>query len=95
MLDEKLRIFNHRAAQNTRPMSSVAFHEAEDFTTHSLTNQLLQIYVDYDIYEFFKLSLLEFVEMPHDIIDLMIEIIVKKRKSKQNAIQDIEKELKG
>lgn len=48
------------------------------------------MYVEKNIYESFHLNLIEFLELPRDIIEMMFSVSEKANKSKQNIINDIE-----
>jgi hypothetical protein len=93
LVDEEYNIFNHRNAGISRPLSSVAMHPAEDFTTNSLTQQAIQSYIDFDIKEFFGLNLIEFLNQTHDVIDMMIEVSQRKIAKKRNEMEEIQKNL--
>jgi hypothetical protein len=93
LVDEEYGIFNHRLSGHQRPLSSVAMHEAEDFTTHSLTNQAIQSYIDLDIKEYYGLNLVEFLNLPHDIIEMMVEVAQKKIAKKSNDLEDLQKNI--
>jgi hypothetical protein len=93
LVDEEYGIFQHRKSPTSRPLSSVAMHPAEDFTTNSLTQQAIQSYIDFDIKEFFGLNLIEFLNQTHDIIDMMIEVSQKKISKKRSEMEEIQKNL--
>lgn len=48
------------------------------------------MYVEKNIYESFHLNLVEFLELPRDIIEMMFVVSEKSNKSKQTIINEIE-----
>ncbi len=83
-------IYNHVSNNRNRPLASVAFHDSEDFTTGSLLEGSMKNYIEKNIGEFFKISYLEFMELPRDVIELMFEVAgreIKKRTAIANNIQ--------
>lgn len=95
LVDEKFRIFPHRALSSQRPLSSVAMHPAEDFTTDSMLESTVSAYVDSSIYEFFHLSLTEFMGLPPDIVELLFEIAGKKKAKKTTDIDNLQAQLQS
>lgn len=68
MYDVKFGIFNHIGAKKARPLSSVAFHPAEDISTGSRIFDTGLRYENSKIKEIFDMSFLEFISMPVDVI---------------------------
>jgi hypothetical protein len=85
-------IYNHLRSDKNRPLASVAFHNSEDMTTDNLLRDTINVYVDKNIHDFFHISLIDFLELPLDIIQLLISIASEKKSKKINAIDEIEKE---
>jgi hypothetical protein len=93
LIDERLGIFPISRFSPQRPLCSVAIHEAEDFTTHSLLEESLKVYIDYDIWEFFHLTLTEFLELPRDTIQSLTQLAIKKKESKNKLMTDIQQDI--
>lgn len=93
VIDERLGIFPISRFNKQRPLCSVALHEAEDFTTHSLLEESLRVYIDYDIWEFFHLTLTEFLDLPRDTIQSLTQVVIKKKESKSKLMADIQKNI--
>ncbi len=76
-----------------RPMASVAYHPKEEYCKYTLLDDSMHNYIDKSIYEFFHISYIEYVELPHDIVSMLNEIAMEKINNKQKTISDIEKDL--
>lgn len=85
-------IFDHISATN-RPLSSVAFYPAEDSLDGSPLDSIMRTYIDKNIKETFGLSLLEFLDLPRDTIELMIEISNGEMKKKQPVMDKLASDL--
>lgn len=75
MYETEYGIYNHiTESSGRRPLASVALHPKEDVNTHSLLEEVMKIYLEQNIGETFKLSLIEFMDLPRDIIDMMLGV---------------------
>jgi hypothetical protein len=88
-------ICNHPALHKTRPISTVAFHDAEDITKNSLLEEAIRNYARYDIYSIFGLNLNDFLSLPMDICSLIENAAISKMKDKSKVMTDIESEMKN
>ncbi len=88
-------VFNHPAAHKTRPLSTVAFHDAEEVTKGSLLEEALQDYLDLDINNFFGLNVDQYLSLPSDIVQILRRLAEKAMQSKNRTMKSMENELKG
>lgn len=94
LYDETYGIFNHGLVTTTRPLSSVAFHDAENVIYNSPLEEALQQYVTNRIYDRFHLNVMEFLSLPSDYIELMMKIAQQETKQQSSVIDSLERELK-
>lgn len=90
-------IFNHldKRATTRRPIASVAMHPSEDFTDESRLRACLRDFIRLQVGKHMNMSFTEFVELPSDIVYLVLEEC-KSVQSKENAIAtEVEAKLKG
>lgn len=85
----KYGIFRHDTIKN-RPLASVAFHEAEEINRDSLLENFMRQYVEKSIYDIFKISFLDFMELPKDINEMMFHVANEINSKKQKQLSDIE-----
>lgn len=85
-------IYDHINHITNRPLASVAIHPGEDYCSNSLLEDTLRRYIDYDIQSTYGLNIVEFLELPKDIIESMIKIANEKHSKRGNMLSDIEKE---
>lgn len=85
-------LYDHTKDQN-RPMSTVAFHSGEDINKDSLLEQSMQVYVRKGIKDLFGISYLEFIGLPHDVVEMMVSMATDEMIEKNKTISRIEKEL--
>ena len=93
-------IFNHiKNNQNPpskrRPLASVAFHRAEDFTKGSLLEDNMRTFKDYPIKELFGIDYLQFMKQTTDIADLMIKVAKEHREKESKMANDADKTLRN
>lgn len=87
-------IFEHRRVNRNRPLASVAFHLAEDINEHSPLQEAMKSFIDNDIGNLTKMSLLEYLELPVDIISMINDICAAKLKSNSQTLSEVEKQMK-
>ena len=95
MYETTFGIHNHAEANLNRPMSTVAFHPKEDYTSGGPIEVSMRNYVDKEIHKYFGLSYKEFMLYPHYEVTAMLEI-AKEKQAKQssdvgNALVDMRK----
>lgn len=86
-------IYNHIAKDPTRPLASVAFHDVEDINEGSMLEEAIRTYANRQIGEYTRLSLVEFLELPSDIVAMVIKICDEIAKKKEKTLQDVERDL--
>lgn len=88
-------IFNHlnSTLNKNRPLASVAMFECEDINNNSLLEQVTRTYVKKGIKDVFGLNLNEFLNLPKDIIEILISISDEERRNKENIMSSVEKEI--
>lgn len=74
LYEEEYGICNHRSISGIRPLSSVAMHPSEDFNTNSKLEEVLALYLQKNIREQYGLSITEFLDLPIDVIDMLIKV---------------------
>lgn len=95
LYESRYGIFNHLSGNKKRPLASVAMHSSEDINLDSLLEEAIRTYVKRDIKEIYHLSLVEFLDLPIDVIQVMLDIATEHTREKTNAISDVEKSLKN
>jgi hypothetical protein len=93
MYDVEYGIYNH-LNNNHRPLSSVGMHPAEEVNEGSLLEEVIRTYISRDIGETYKLNLLEFLELPIDIIDMLLRINDEEKSKKSSIMDEVEKKIK-
>lgn len=93
LYDEAYGIFNHGLTGKARPLSSVAFHVAENVVNDSLLEESLQLYETHRIYDHFHITVMEFLDLPSDYIETMIKVAQQSAKQQNNVIDSLEREL--
>lgn len=88
-------IFDHLKNSAARPLSSVAMHPAEDINTDSLLEESIRTYVVKGIKELYGLSLIEFLELPMDIIAMLLNIASEEQSRQRTTFADVERSFKG
>lgn len=76
-------IYDHSRSHN-RPLANVAFHPAEDPIKDSPLFVTISLYAERNILSLFGLDLVEFLQLPSDYCEMLVEIAdnVAKRKNK-------------
>lgn len=87
-------IHNHLDPRTRRPLASVAMHPAEDINTGSWLENSFRAYASKGIGDIFKISVFEFMEMPLDIIEMMIRIADEEVSKKSKVVDEINDQFK-
>lgn len=87
-------IYNHLSQSKKKPLASVAMFASEDINDGSLLEEVIRTYHYRKIYDIFHISLIEFLELPFDIVQMLYQIADEENSKKNNAITDLEKEFK-
>lgn len=91
LYDTRYGILTHNDPK--RPLSSVAFSELEDSVTDSVMIDAIRNYLYKDIYTLFGLNLIEFMNLPVDICEVLIDLATEKQAEKLKMIKKQENEL--
>lgn len=65
-----------------RPLASVGMNRAENTFIHSKIFDAIKSYADNNVGEFYKISLVEFLELPHVIFDYILKDSAKRLSAK-------------
>jgi hypothetical protein len=87
-------IYDHLSASNVRPLSSVALHPAEDFNAGSLLEEAIRTYTDKGILAQFGLNLVQFLDLPVDVVDILLTQATDEQAKKNTAMQKLEDQMK-
>lgn len=77
MYETAYGIHDHLNGVNNSPLASVALHESEENTINSNLYEAIDRYHEKGIAELFKLSLIEYLNLPTEICVKLMEIATK------------------
>jgi hypothetical protein len=88
-------IYNHLrpAIQKNKPLASVAMHPGEDFTEGSNLADAVKVYIENNIGDYTKLSLVDFLELTSDVASIIVDQCQEASKRKSNIAKQIEKDM--
>lgn len=87
-------IFNHlHPTARNRPLASVAMFPSEDINDSGLLEVVIRRYIEKDIHSIFGLNLEEFLNLPMDIAEMLMDIAKDTRETKKQTLDEIEKNL--
>lgn len=75
-----------------RPLLSVAFSEAEDINKYSVLESTLRNFIYKDIHTITGLNLIEFLSLPYDIADMVMDLVTERQADKVKQIKQIQKD---
>lgn len=90
--DTEYKIYNHAQDSNKRPLANIAFHACENINDDSLLESVMRMYVVKSIKDIFGLSLVEYLDLPIDIVEMLNGIADKENTKKANVVSNIEKQ---
>lgn len=93
LYEDRFNIFPHLSGVKGRPLASVAFHPAENVLKDSMLEEAMRTYVQKGIGEKFKLSLLEFLNLPMDYVGLLLQISDEKGTEAAAELEALKKQL--
>lgn len=79
-------IYDHLNNTIPRPLSSVALHPSEDFNNYSLLKTAIESFVDRNILDATGLNLVEFLELPMDVVAMISEACDGKARRSSQAL---------
>lgn len=89
-------IFDHKNHSHDRPLSGVAFHPCQDVMESSGLKKVIKSYVDANIKEEYGLNILQFMDLPVGITQVLVEMSLETKNKKMQAnadvMRDVEKE---
>lgn len=88
-------IYPHLRYAKERPLSSVAFFECENINDGSLLEQVIKTYTGKNIREHYGLTLLEYLDLPVDVVDLLNRTSDELNKSKASIADDLTRQLQA
>ena len=77
------------------PLGTVAMHQAEDMNTGHILRDALRSYIDNDIQQCFGLTVLEFLDLPVDVVETMLMVSAEKKAKKNEHMSEVERILNG
>lgn len=89
----KYNIFNHIQSNNVNPLSSVMLHEAERFDYEGKLESLFKGYVDKQVNDVFKMSLMEYIKLPSYVSRIIRKMCDGELTKKSNILNNIENSL--
>ena len=75
--ESKYKICDHAAVADARPLSLIGMHPAEEVGLGSILYDSLERFGEENVTKYFGCSINEFLDMPHDICEKLIEISTK------------------
>lgn len=91
-------IYNHadEMANRDRPLALIAMHPKEDFSTHSALYNTIRRFRKYKVGhpDNFNMSLTEFLELPKDISDFLMDIMASEAAEEAARLQEQIKNMK-
>lgn len=94
MYETVYNIHDHVGNKNLSPLASVALHEAEENSINSNLYEAIDRYHEKGIGELFKLSLIEYLNLPTEICVKLMEIASKDLTAKSAIVDKIQKQMK-
>lgn len=90
-------IYNHLSGPNktSRPLAPIALHPAEDLNGIRTVNDLIALHVNKDIYKHTGLDLYGFLDLPHEQLNKLIEVVdikVKKESTLATHMENVFKD---
>jgi hypothetical protein len=89
-------IYNHLqpAILKNKPLASVAMHPGEDFTEGSALTDAVRVYIENNIGDYTKMSLVDFLELTSDVASIIVDQCQAASKRKSAIASQVEKDMK-
>lgn len=94
LYETEYKIFNHRIPHKQRPLASVAFHPAESINEDSIFEDSIRTYLSRGIKDKYGLTLIEFLELPTDIINVMLKVSDESLAKQAEEVATLERHFK-
>jgi hypothetical protein len=86
-------IYNHLDRNNKNPLATVMLHPSEDISAGSYLEDSIRLYISRGIKDLYGLNFIEFLNLPRDIIRLLLDISSEEASRKSAAISQIESQM--
>lgn len=93
--ETKFGIFDHILNGNQRPLSTVALYDAEENGPSSLLYSRIESYMRSEVYKHTGLNLVEFLNLPREIVQLIFRITENKTHTEGQALSEVQQQLKA
>lgn len=85
-------VFDHINIKN-RPLASVAFMDIEDTLDGSPMDSITRTYASKGIYKLLGINFLDFINLPRDIVELLINVATEEQKKIQPTLDQLNSDL--
>ena len=85
-------VFDHINIKN-RPLASVAFMDIEDSLDGSPMDSIARTYTSKGIYKLLGINFLDFINLPRDIVELLINVATEEQKKVQPTLDQLNSDL--
>lgn len=85
--DTTYDLHDHYSPSSVNPLDTVAMHPAEDYKHFSGLYRSLERYERYGIKDNFGLTLLDYLSLPRDVIDMLVDL-TKEISDRREAIEN-------
>ncbi len=89
LYENRFGIYNHLAGDKN-PLSSVLLHDKEEVWMDSSLRDMIEDFALYDIGELWKISLVDFLKLPHPYVEIMRRVrdgVVDKKKKEMKLAE--------
>ena len=93
LYDKEYGIFDHSDKTSQRPLSSVALHPPEIINDDSILVEAMRLYASRSVYEYFRISFTDFMELPRDVAQLMLKVCKEYMDKKTKTMEELEERL--
>lgn len=90
--DITFRIYNHEL-QAQSPLDYIKMHPGEDYCQHSLLYARIREFARKRVGRVFNISLVEFLDLPRDICDYMIDVAVDQMNDESQTMEQLREDL--
>ena len=91
--DIAYNIHDHMSPASNNPLASVELHPAEDYREYSGLYRTIERYERQKVNETFGLSLLEYLELPTYMVDMLTDIYIASANDASKIGDDVKREL--
>ena len=92
LYETEFGIFDHIRHGQNRPLSAVAFHPSQDVNENSGLKKVIQSYIHSNIQADYGLNLLEFMDLPIDVTQLLVQMSLEKKSQKEAIANQVIRE---